>query len=341
MDYPTCWKCGARLLGPRCQMCGEQQRTAPTHEVPGPPSGRPPLQGGQSAGSANRYLEAEETRSSDWRPGSEPARREAVSSPSLEHPGEQPLPPGRRRLLNKPIIASLYVVGVVLLLAGIALFSAAQSQESVPSPVVILLPWIGFLLELLSWGGVLVKAAQQRKWGCVLGTLLFGGLAVFYIQTTGRLVVSEDVTTTPPDARVTGKSAFAFLDEFDACTRTDLLSVEGFASEVDFQAIRVTQATLDATIDSEDVNNNPAPMTVHLSWQGVGGTTTSIITEYFKSPTVLMIFSNRGSTRSAIVTGTITVGTIVVAAPTSDGDAGGMSGDLSYGTQGSLQLSRS
>ena len=161
------------------------------------------------------------------------------------------------------------------------------------------------------------------------------------IQTTGRLVVSEDVTTTPPDSRVTGESAFAFLDEFDACTQSYLLSVEGFASSVAFQATQVTHATLDATIESTDANNNPAPMTVHLTWQGIGGTTTSIIDEYFKSPTELMIFKNRGSTRTAIVTGTITVGTIVVAAPTTDGDAGGMSGDLSYGVQGSLQLSRS
>ena len=161
------------------------------------------------------------------------------------------------------------------------------------------------------------------------------------IQTSFHLTVSEDVTTTPPDPRVSGKTAFAYLNQYDACNNVYVLALTGFASTVDFQATRVTQATLDATVEADDGNGNIIPMVVQLSWQGIGGTATSIQDDFFRSPAEVMHSKFTSISRQATVTGSITVGTTVFTLP---GDGAGdetVTALLYYVQQGTLELYRS
>lgn len=149
------------------------------------------------------------------------------------------------------------------------------------------------------------------------------------IQTTGRVFVVENATSTPPNAKVSGNTLFMYVDQYDLCAGTPLLSASAFASGVDYKAARLAQASVDATLDGQDdLTGAPVSISLQMSWQGIGGTTTTMDRSYYRSPTLLTTYRYAATSRYALVTGSFTVGTTVIATPPNGGSWGGMSGSL-------------
>lgn len=161
------------------------------------------------------------------------------------------------------------------------------------------------------------------------------------VQTTFSLTVSEDVTMTPPDPRVSGATAFAELTAFNECTENYVFFIDGFASAVSFQATQVTLARLEATIAGDDGSGTTVPITVDLTWKGIGGTAKTVQDTSFKSPVEQDRTRFDAISRDAQVSGTIAAQDTVYTSSTSGGISVTMTGDLFSVTEGSWEHSRS
>ena len=161
------------------------------------------------------------------------------------------------------------------------------------------------------------------------------------VQTNGSLFAAENVTHSPPGPGVSGTTALVFISQFNVCIGTDLLEASGFASGVNFQFSRLDSASLNAAIPATDnLTGNPLTVNVNLTWQGIGGTSTSMDNNHFFSPGFIEITHFVGSSRAAIVTGSISFGTTSFASPNSGGGGGGggLSGDLTSSKNGTIQI---
>ena len=156
-------------------------------------------------------------------------------------------------------------------------------------------------------------------------------------QINGQVMATEDASSMPPNQKVSGNTVFFDLAEYDVCDGTYLLAVDENASGVDFKADSLAQASVDATIEGEDQTGAPVQVTVHMTWQGIGGTTTTMDHTYFKSPQILSIYRYKAVGRDAIVTGTFTVGSTVISTPPGGDFGGGMDGSLFDVQDGSFQ----
>lgn len=159
-------------------------------------------------------------------------------------------------------------------------------------------------------------------------------------QTSWSLTAAESVSRSNPGTVTSGKSAFVMVSQFNVCTGTDMLEASGCASAVDFQFANLDSASLNTTIPALDfISNLPVMVAVNLSWQGFGGTTVEIDSTHFFSPGFISSSHFIGSTRGAIVTGSVSFGETSFVSPNSGGGSG-MSGDLSSTRSGSITVNR-
>jgi hypothetical protein len=180
------------------------------------------------------------------------------------------------------------------------------------------------------------------------------------VQTSGFVEAMESVTHNPPGPQVDGTTVFISLFQDDFCNNT-FVDDFGQASGLDFQADKaLNSASLSGDIPVFDSNTGTIfTVTVNLAWQGIGATSKQVDISHFRSPGTIINNHFVGTNRAAIVTGTLSFGTVSIssppslssnggsgffiasAAPLSGGGGGGggfSGGELEYAQSGSVQI---
>jgi len=131
--------------------------------------------------------------------------------------------------------------------------------------------------------------------GCV-------GTFVFVFANKGKF-------QSPPGPGSTSGFAEIFIDQFDFCSETSLLSASGGIS-LDNGAFQIdrslTSASLNTTIRVFDfISGTEFDVNIDLAWVGVGDLSRSTFHSHFKSPGCAINERFRGSFRSAQASGTV------------------------------------
>lgn len=116
----------------------------------------------------------------------------------------------------------------------------------------------------------------------------------------------------PPGPGSTSSFADMFIDQFDFCTETSLLSAFGSIS-LDNGAFEIdrslTSATLNATIPVFDfISGTEFNVSVDLVWTGIGELSRGTFHSHFKSPGCIINERFNGSFRSGEASGTVSDG---------------------------------
>ena len=115
---------------------------------------------------------------------------------------------------------------------------------------------------------------------------------------------SEEVFQNPPGPRSASSATSLFISQYDACTGTQLLAADGFASlaDPDFQVLgKLNSATLTATVSMFDfVSGTSFDVDVNLAWTGAGPLSRQNGNSHFHSPgcSVFRTTSTRESSAS-------------------------------------------
>ena len=148
---------------------------------------------------------------------------------------------------------------------------------------------------------------------------------------------SEGVSQSPPGPGGSGSGVGMFISVFDACTGTQLLAADGFASlaDPDFQVFgKLNAATLNAEVPMFDyISGTPFNVSVNLVWIGGSDISRQSFSSHFQSPGCKVYNRFRGTFRSAVASGTVSDGSTNFTPEPSLGAsiASVRSGDMSIG----------
>jgi hypothetical protein len=120
-----------------------------------------------------------------------------------------------------------------------------------------------------------------------------------------------------PGKPSTGPVAIVQVFEFNFCTNELLREIFGETGDATVEAEpRMREASIEATISAFDfVNGVEVQVIVDLAWTGEGDVTSQSDRFRLKGPTALVNFSFKGTTRPALVSGTVSIGGEDVATP--------------------------
>jgi len=131
------------------------------------------------------------------------------------------------------------------------------------------------------------------------------------ISTYVGVSAGEDVGQSPPGPSSPQSFAAIYIDQFDYCTSTGLISASGYTDAPAFQMDNfLTSATLNATINVFDyVSNTWFAVAVDMDWTGTGDLNRGNSHSHYQSPDCTFNYQSNGTWRSAEASGSVSMDT--------------------------------
>jgi len=132
------------------------------------------------------------------------------------------------------------------------------------------------------------------------------------VSTFVDVFATKGQSQSPPGPWTRGTEAFVFIDQFDFCTETPLLSASGSALLDDsaFQINReISSASLSATINVWDyVSETSLDVVVNMAWTGTGDLSRENSHFHFSSPGCRFNGRFKGAFRPGEASGSVSIG---------------------------------